>query len=102
MKSKADYSREYFSVALKDGSRSSALLRFIMTRLNRGDMQLIGILSVGNKQGFTQSETKKALDILEVREAITFSVSPANDSETITVQLTHLGREIFEGVCDEA
>jgi DNA-binding MarR family transcriptional regulator len=102
MKTKADFAKKYFPSVLQDGSRSSALLRFIMTRLSRGDMQLISVFSVGNKQGFTQSETKKALDVLEVREAITFYVRPTNDSETISVHLTQLGREIFKVVRDEA
>ncbi|MCQ8849043.1 hypothetical protein NQT74_10670 [Alteromonas stellipolaris] len=102
MKTKADYSREYFPVILENGSRFSALLRFIMTRLNRGDMRQVSVFSVCSKQSFTPSEVRKAFDLLESREVVTFSVHKANSGEFITVHLTSLGREIFKGLRDEA
>lgn len=102
MKTKADYSREYFPATLNDGSRFSALLRFVMTRLNRGDMRQVSVFSVCSKQSFTPSEVRKAFDLLESREIVTFSVQKANAGEFITVHLTRLGREIFKGLRDEA
>lgn len=102
MKTKADYSREYFPVTLSNGSRFSALLRFIMTRLNRGDMRQVSVFSVCSKQSFTPSEVRKAFDLLESREIVTFSVHKANSGEFITVHLSSLGHEIFKAVCDEA
>lgn len=102
MKTKADYSREYFPVTLNNGSRFSALLRFIMTRLNRGDMRQVSVFSVCSKQSFTPSEVRKAFDLLESREFVTFSVHPAKPTDFITAHLTSLGREIFEGLSDEA
>lgn len=102
MKTKEDYSREYFPATLNDGSRFSALIRLIMTRLSRGDMRQVSVFRGCSKQAFTPSEVRKAFDVLESRELITFYVSPANDNDTITVHLTHLGHEIFKGVCDEA
>ena len=102
MKTKADYSREYFPATLNDGSRASALLRFIMTRLSRGDMRQVSAFSVCSKQAFTPSEVRKAFDLLESREIVNFSVQPTKTSEYITVHLTSLGREIFKGLSDEA
>jgi len=102
MKTKADYSREYFPATLNNGSRFSALLRFIMTRLNRGDMRQVSVFSICIKQSFTPSEVRKAFDLLESREIVTFSVQPTGTTEFITVHLTRLGREIFDGVRNEA
>lgn len=102
MKTKEDYSREYFPVTLNNGQRFSALLRFIMTRLNRGDMRQVSLFSVCSKQSFTPSEVRKAFDLLESREIVTFSVHPTKPSEFITVHLTSLGREIFKGLSNEA
>lgn len=102
MKTKAYYSREYFPATLNNGSRFSALLRFIMTRLDRGDMRQVSVFSVCSKQSFTPSEVRKAFDLLESREIVTFSVQKANSGEFITAHLTNLGHEIFKGLRDEA
>ena len=102
MKSKADYSREYFPATLSNGSRFSALLRLILTRLNHGDMRQVSVFSVCSKQAFTPSEVRKAFDLLESREIVTFSVNSAKSTEFITVHLTSLGREIFKGLTYEA
>ena len=78
----------------KANKADSAHIKFILSRLNRGNMALCRLLSVCSKQGFTPSATRNMLAWMEDSAVIKYDFT---ESDThVHVALTEHGADIYD------
>lgn len=75
-------------------SNDGALLKFLLIRLSRGSIAQFNILEICKKQGYTPSDIRAALELMDTGEVVDYFI----DDDKVKIKLTDSGRGIAEEV----